>query len=152
MKKYIFSIILTIIILSSCKKSESLNTTNESNNDKVSLINTTEVNNNDSDSVNLLELQTECDCIEAGIIVAKEIVSYDNRKTTSVQRERVNELKIKLKKIIKLSKELGTNNGREPYKGYERIKWSFHSCENFEEFDKINPIPDVPEVPVELPH
>ena len=143
MGKIKFSIVLMLIFLVSCKKLENINI-KDSNNDKVSDINIGQVNIDDSDSINLLKLKTECDCIDAGLIVAKEIISYDNEKLTSVQQDRVSELKIKLEKIIDLSRELGnkigTVEGTGFYLGKIRNKWSFFSCENFEEFDKINPI------------
>lgn len=140
MKKIILLSLLYISFVS-CKKTETIETTNFSKTDTLTEINSTQVDYTNSDSVNLLELQTECDCIDAGLIVATELVSYDNKKLTSIQQGRVNELKIKLKKIIDLSYELGTRIGLEKAEnGFLRAKWSFHSCENYKKLNKINPI------------
>lgn len=127
------------MILVSCKKGENYNV-EDSNIDKISNTDSDEIDSNDADSVNLIKLETECDCIDAGLIVAKELVTYNDKKLTSVQQDRVNELLIKLKKIDKLMTELGTKQGTSPYEDGERIKWSYFSCENFKEYDRITPL------------
>jgi hypothetical protein len=142
MKKIKLLIMLMLIIVVSCKKGENYNV-EDSNIDTISKTNLSKIDSDDADSVNLLKLETECDCIDAGLIVAKELISYDNKKLTSIQQDRVNELKIKLKKIIKLSQELGSMQEEiEPNKdgGVGRYKWSYFSCKNFKEFDRISPM------------
>lgn len=138
MKKIKLSIMLMLVILVSCKKGVNYSV-EDSNIEKVSNTNSGEIDSDNADAVNLLKLETECDCIDAGIIVAKELVSFDNEKITSVQQDRVNELEIKLNKIEKLMRELGTEQGTLPYENGVRIKWSYFSCENFKEYDRITP-------------
>lgn len=140
MKNKMSTFFLMLLILGSCKKTEHNATTNNSKKDTVSVLNTAQIDNSNSDSVNLLKLQTECDCIDAGLIVASELISYDNKKLTSVQQDRVKELKIKLKKIIDLSYELASSTGFEKHKDGLRKKWSFHSCKNYDKFYRISPI------------